>query len=105
MRECTLDDLARAHAAGATVVDVREPGEYAAGHVPGAILIPLAQVSARLGEVPREGTVYVVCASGNRSKAATTVLENAGFDAFSVQGGTKGWISLGRPVVNGSSPR
>ncbi|MCA0435013.1 MAG: rhodanese-like domain-containing protein [Actinobacteria bacterium] len=105
MRECTLDDLGRAYDAGATVVDVREPGEYAGGHVPGAILIPLAQVGARFSEVPRTGPVYVICASGNRSKAATTVLENAGFEAYSVAGGTGGWVQLGRPVVTGMSPR
>lgn len=104
MRECSLDDLAQAHAAGATVVDVREPGEYASGHVPGALLVPVAQVGARLGDLPRNGTVYVICASGNRSKAATTVLENAGFDVYSVTGGTHGWRQLGRPVVTGMSP-
>lgn len=103
MRECTLADLERA--GEAVVVDVREPDEYAAGHVPGALPIPMGQVAARLGEVPRGGTVYVVCASGNRSKAAAQTLEDAGVDAYSVAGGTKGWIERGNPVVTGTSPR
>lgn len=105
MRECTLDDLIAAHPGGAIVVDVREPAEYVAGHVPGALLIPLAQVGARLAEVPGSGAVYVICASGNRSKAATTVLRNAGYDAYSVAGGTAGWIQRGQPIVTGSAPR
>ena len=103
-RETDLADLARAHAEGATVVDVREPGEYAEGHVPGAVNIPLSQVPARLDEVPGGGRVFVLCASGNRSKAATDVLLAAGTDAVSVRGGTKGWIQAGHPVTSGTRP-
>ncbi|GAB79135.1 Rhodanese-related sulfurtransferase [Austwickia chelonae] len=105
MRECTIDDLARAHSEGATVVDVREPNEYAGGHVPGAMTAPLSRLAGHLSEIPSGGVVYVICASGNRSKAATTLLTNAGHDAVSVQGGTNGWIQSGRPVVHGMSPR
>lgn len=105
MRECTLDDLQRALGVGATVVDVREPGEYASGHVPGALHIPMGELPRRLVEVPREGTVYVICASGNRSRTSADQLETAGYDAYSVAGGTAGWIQLGRPVVRGLSPR
>ena len=104
-RETDLADLVRAHADGAAVVlDVREPGEYADGHVPGAVNIPLSQVPARSGEVPSEGRVYVVCASGNRSTSATDTLRAAGLDAVSVRGGTKGWIEDGRPVTSGARP-
>lgn len=99
-----LADLVRAHADGADVVDVREPGEYAGGHVPGAINIPLSQVPARLHEVKGDGRVYVLCASGNRSKAATDLLRAAGKDAVSVRGGTKGWIQAGHPVTSGTRP-
>ncbi|WP_116111865.1 rhodanese-like domain-containing protein [Austwickia chelonae] len=105
MRECTLDDLAQAHAEAATVVDVREPNEYAAGHVPGAITAPLSRLADHLSEIPSDGVIYVICASGNRSKAATTLLMDAGHDAVSVQGGTNGWVQLGRPVVQGMSRR
>ncbi len=52
MRECTIAELAAAHPHGATVVDVREPAEYVGGHVPGAIPIPMGQVTARLSEIP-----------------------------------------------------
>ena len=102
--ETDLTDLVTAHAGGATVVDVREPNEYAGGHVPGAVNIPLSQVPARTGEVPSEGRVLVVCVSGNRSKSATDTLRAAGVDAVSVRGGTKGWIEDGRPVTSGARP-
>jgi rhodanese-related sulfurtransferase len=103
--EVTTADLAAALSReGATVVDVREPGEYAEAHVPGARLIPLSQLPARLAEVPRAGRVHVVCASGNRSKVGTDVLNAAGHDAVSVAGGTGGWIRAGHPVATGSQP-
>lgn len=100
--EIDLQAFAAAHADGAFVVDVREPFEYVTGHVPGAQLVPLSQVHARLTELPRGDRVYVICASGNRSKTATSWLVSAGYDAVSVAGGTGGWISQGRPVVRGS---
>lgn len=99
--EVDLTAFAAAHAGGAFVLDVREPFEYAAGHVRGARLMPMAEVHARLAEVPRRGTVYVICASGNRSYTAAGWLRGAGVDAVSVAGGTGGWVSRGRPVVRG----
>jgi len=78
------------------------PGKGAPhNHVPGAHLIPLAQVPARRGELPSVERVYVVCASGNRSKSATDWLRASGQDAVSVTGGTNGWVAQGRPVVRG----
>ena len=88
---------------GATVVDVREPGEYVAGHVPGATLIPMGQLSSRLGELDKSRPVYLVCASGNRSAAMTDLLRASGYDAYSVAGGTSAWARSGRPVETGAS--
>ncbi|MFC0003464.1 rhodanese-like domain-containing protein [Micromonospora siamensis] len=102
MREVDLTAFATAHARGATVVDVREPAEYVTGHVPGARCIPLGHLTANLGDVPRGDTVYVVCASGNRSKVGADVLERAGFDARSVAGGTAAWSRAGHPVTQGT---
>ncbi len=82
-------------------VDVRERGEYADGHVPGARLIPMGQLAARLGELDPGTPVHVICASGNRSRAMTDLLNAAGFDAVSVAGGTHGWITAGHPVEVG----
>lgn len=102
--EVDVDELDRARAGGAAVIDVRQPDEYDAGHVPGARLIPLAEVGVRMGEVPTEGPVYVICLSGGRSAKATEFLRNRGLDATSVAGGTKAWIDSGRPVAHGSQP-
>ena len=98
MREISIDEMATALDRGATVVDVREPDEYAGGHVPGARSIPMGALPGRLDELDRDDPVYVVCASGNRSSAMTDVLTGAGFEATNVTGGTKAWTDAGRPV-------
>ncbi len=103
MREVTTDAFAAARADGACTIDVREPHEYVAGHVPGARLVPVADVPRALHRIPRTGRVYVICDSGNRSSRVTAELVAAGFDAWSVGGGTSGWERTGRPVVR--SPR
>ncbi|MFC8503264.1 rhodanese-like domain-containing protein [Pedococcus sp. NPDC057267] len=104
MSEVALDTFAAAHADGATVIDVREPGEYVGGHVPGAVLVPMGQLPSRVPELDRSRPLYVICASGNRSLAMTDYLRRAGFDAWSVAGGTSAWAHSGRPVVTGTRP-
>ena len=79
-------DMLEAGQASATVIDVREPAEYVAGHVPGARLVPMGQLASRVEELDRSRRVYVVCASGNRSAAMTDLLVARGFDAYSVAG-------------------
>ncbi|MFI7435505.1 rhodanese-like domain-containing protein [Micromonospora haikouensis] len=102
MQEVNLADFAAAHANGATVVDVREPFEYVEGHVPGARSVPLGQLAAAVGELPRNHPVYVICASGGRSLSAAQFLARAGIDARSVAGGTGGWARSGRAIVTGA---
>ncbi len=102
--EVTVDDLEDALAAGAVLFDVREPDEYAEGHVPGAVLVPLGEVPSRVSEFPAEGDVYMICKSGGRSMRATEFLRSAGVTAINVAGGTTGWISSGRDVVTGEQP-
>ena len=101
--EIDIDELARRHAAGAFVLDVRNPDEYVAGHVPGAVLIPLPELGDRWQEVP-EGDVLVICKSGARSAKAVEALNGAGRTTVNVAGGTMAWIDAGRPVVTGSAP-
>lgn len=96
-----LTALEQARNTGALVIDVRESDEYAAGHVPGAQLIPLGVLPVRLHELPKDQPVYVVCQAGGRSHQAAQLLSRAGIDAHSVQGGTGAWISSGRPVETG----
>ncbi len=102
--EIDTQQLAAAHAAGANVVDVREPDEYQAGHVPGATLIPLHLVPLRMDEIPQDKPVYVICHSGGRSAQAVQYLRRFGVDAINVAGGTDAWIKSGRPVVTGDRP-
>ncbi len=92
MREVDQAAFAAAYRDGATVIDVREPFEYVTGHVPGARLVPMGQLSAHVNELPHIGRVYVVCATGNRSLAAADHLAHAGVDAWSVAGGTQAWM-------------
>ena len=100
--EVDVDQLAAAVEAGSTsLVDVRERAEYAQAHVPGARLIPMGHLAARLDELDRSRPVHVICASGNRSRAMTDLLRAQGFDASSVAGGTQAWIASGRSVEVG----
>lgn len=98
--EISLEEFASRHPDGVTV-DVREQSEYAEAHVPGAVLVPMSQLTSRMDELDRNRTMHVVCASGGRSKAMTDVLVSAGSDAVSVTGGTQGWIDSGRTVEVG----
>jgi rhodanese-related sulfurtransferase len=104
VREVDQSQFADAHAQRHLVVDVREAAEYADGHVPGARSVPLAALAGHAAELPAGEPVYVICASGNRSKAGAEVLTRAGLDAYSVAGGTRGWLEAGRPVVTGTGP-
>ena len=94
--EIDIERFAAARPTG-TVVDVRERHEYAAGHVGGALLIPMGQLPSRVRELDRAKPVYVICATGNRSLAMTDLLRAAGFNAWSVTGGTSRLGPFGPP--------
>jgi len=81
------------------VLDVRNPGEHEAGHVPGAINIPLGQLAARTDELDPLAHYAVICQGGYRSSAACCLLEQAGFAQLTdVREGTGGWIAAELPV-------
>ena len=81
------------------LLDVREPWEYREGHVPGARLIPLAELEQRVNEVPRNRPILAICHSGQRSLAAAGFLLHLGYPSVSnVDGGTAAWIERGYPV-------
>lgn len=67
--------------AGAAFVDVRSSQEFAQGHAPGTVNIPLQQLGGRLAEIPRSAPVVVCCASGTRSGMARMLLKKNGFNA------------------------
>ncbi|MGF7124528.1 rhodanese-like domain-containing protein [Rhodococcus sp. TAF43] len=102
MREIDVTELESVLASGAPLVDVREADEFAGGHVPGAVSIPLSEFVARVDEVPADATVYMICAVGGRSGQAAEYLVARGVDAVNVAGGTMAWMQSGRAVDAGS---
>jgi DMSO/TMAO reductase YedYZ molybdopterin-dependent catalytic subunit/glyoxylase-like metal-dependent hydrolase (beta-lactamase superfamily II) len=90
--------------AGAVLLDVREPGEWSAGHAPQAILIPMGEVHQRRDELPRDQRIVVVCRSGGRSAAITDALCAHGYDAVNLTGGMCAWAAVGLPVVAEAAP-
>ncbi|MCS7276378.1 MAG: rhodanese-like domain-containing protein [Dehalococcoidia bacterium] len=81
------------------VIDVREPHEYQAGHVPGAKLIPVGSVFARRHELPQDKDIIFVCAVGQRSALACEMAAAAGLTRlYNLEGGTDAWIKAGLPV-------
>jgi glyoxylase-like metal-dependent hydrolase (beta-lactamase superfamily II)/rhodanese-related sulfurtransferase len=83
----------------AMVLDVREPEEFASGHVPDAVSIPQADLALQLERVPRDRDVLVACRSGNRSLAAARFLRSLGYDRVAnLERGTLGWIEVGNRV-------
>ncbi len=87
---------------GAFMLDVREPDEWAAGHIDGATLIPLGELAARVAEIPSDKEVVVVCRSGNRSAQGRDILLGAGLPSVtSMAGGMNEWAAAGNKVVTG----
>lgn len=102
--EISAEDFARIYEEGdVTLVDVREPAEYRAGHLSGAQLVPMRSVADKADELPKDEPVYVICATGNRSQSSSQLLRRAGVEAYSVAGGTQGWVmgAPGRELVAG----
>jgi len=102
--EIDIDEFADRLAEGVRVIDVREPDEYEAGHVPGAELIPLGTVAEHLDRFVADGTTYVICKSGGRSMRACELASSQGYDVVNVTGGTGAWMESGRDTIQGDSP-
>jgi rhodanese-related sulfurtransferase len=92
--------------AGAFLLDVREDDEWADGHAPTAIHIPLGQLAARVAEVPRDQQVVAMCKAGGRSARATAFLREQGVDAHNYDGGMHAWAAAGGPMesTTGATP-
>jgi rhodanese-related sulfurtransferase len=84
-----------------TLVDVREPNEWAMGHVPGAVLMPRGVLEASIeSRVPRDRRVVVYCGSGGRSALAADALQQMGYtDVASLRGGMREWVDAGLDVA------
>ena len=98
MKEVSVDQVP----AGAQLIDVREPDEYAAVRAEGAVNIPLSEFGARTDEIDPERDIDLLCPSGGRSAQAGESLEQArGWDnVINVAGGTTAWVEQGLPHQN-----
>lgn len=98
--EITVAEFLRDHGGrSAQVVDVREQEEWAAGHMPGSVHVPLGEVAMRLGELDRARPVITVCRSGQRSLYSAAELLQSGFtDVRSLSGGLIAWVEAGQPL-------
>lgn len=88
--------------AGAFLLDVREPDEWAAGHIDSALHVPIAQIPDRVADLPGDRPIAVFCRGGGRSSRVTGFLVQSGIDAHNVTGGMRAWEAAGRPMVSDS---
>jgi rhodanese-related sulfurtransferase len=99
VREIEADDAHEAVAAGAVLLDVREPDEWASGHAPEARHLPLSEVPERTNELPRDRLIVAICRSGSRSRVVAELLAADGYDVANAVGGMKAWQAYGYDVV------
>lgn len=88
-------------------LDVREQHEWNAGHVDGAVHVPMGRLAAEAHRLPADRRIVAVCRSGSRSHAVTNALRDAGFDAVNLVGGMHAWAAASLPYVaeDGGAPR
>jgi hydroxyacylglutathione hydrolase len=85
---------------GLQVVDVRRSGEFASGHVPGAVHLPLDRLETALSGLDAKKPTVAICAGGYRSSIGAALLRRAGFtDVYNVVGGTSAWLAAGYPTA------
>ena len=91
---------AHEHLSEITLVDCREPYEWEAGRVEGAVHIPLNDIMAGAGtDIDRSKPVVVICRSGNRSELATMMFQSRGFEAHNLEGGMEAWVRDRLPIA------
>jgi rhodanese-related sulfurtransferase len=81
------------------LIDICSPTEYAAGHVPGAINIPMEQIESRIGDLSSRSPVVLICKSGQRAAATAELVEARRQNVLVLDGGTRAWGATGAPVV------
>ena len=86
--------------AGALLLDVREDDEWAAGHAPAAVHLPMGEVVDRMGELATDRTIVCMCRVGGRSQSVAVHLAGNGYDVRNAAGGMQAWAAHGLPVVD-----
>lgn len=87
------------------MIDVRSPGEYAAGHLPCAVNLPMDQVESRLDDLHHRDPVLLICQSGRRAVLTRELLRPHLNDLIVLEGGTTAWARAGLPLVRGAVTR
>lgn len=94
----TVADL-RSRSADAQLIDVRSPSEFATGHIPGAMNIPLEQIESRIEDLSTIKPIVLICQMGKRARMTAGLLEPCQFKLSILEGGTSTWIKAGFPIV------
>ena len=102
MKTITIEDVEKKDINQATILDIRPEDAYCRGTVEGAINIPMQEVDNRRDEIPRDKPVYVLCHTGEWSAYTVNMLEEAGYEAYNIEGGYRSFLRmmLGRFVEN-----
>jgi rhodanese-related sulfurtransferase len=95
----TISQLRSNPSPPAQLVDVRSGSEFAAGHIPGAVNIPMDQIEARIDDLDRNLPIVLICQTGKRARMTAGLLEPCRRQIAVLEGGTKAWIGAGLPVV------
>jgi rhodanese-related sulfurtransferase len=94
----TISQL-RTKSSPSLLVDVRSASEFASGHIPGAVNIPMDQIEARVDDLDHNLPIVLICQTGKRARMTAGLLEPCGRQVAVLDGGTKAWINAGLPVV------
>lgn len=89
----------------AQLIDVRSPSEFASGHIPGAINIPMDQIESRLRDLTAGKPIVLICQVGKRAQMTADILGPCRFDLTVLEGGTNAWMEAGFPVVQSVKTR
>ncbi len=109
IQEVAVDQAEQAIREADVLIDVREADEYAAGHVPGAVLIPRGMLEFRLSNTPelepRDLKIVLYCKTSGRAALAACALHEMGYlNVRSIAGGFDAWVEAGKPVAKPALP-
>lgn len=101
----TVSELQRQTPGQALWVDVRSASEFSAGHIPGAVNIPMDQIEGRLEDLRPGAPLVLICQSGKRARMTAGLLEPCQREMAVLEGGTEAWMRAGLPVVSSVKTR